>query len=254
MLRQAEISQFKEQGFLIRELLGLEEVRALAAALDEIERERRTEDPALTFAGSFLTEIYDVPKRKGVLSRLVRHPKLLETVVALLGGPVEISAGLMIDKPEVTNWEVGWHQDTSVYSQDIPDNFPGEMRGGLPTFRPLDDTMSKCVTARIAIDVATMERGNLFILPGTHKKNVWPDGAKAFANETGMSCSQPAGSVLYFCPLIMHRAEKNCVPGTRRRVIHLTYRPANLRLPGSDWYPWPHPRPLTPLEDLWSDI
>jgi len=174
-------------------------------------------------------------------------------VTQLLGGLVDVSAGLMLDKPESNNWEMDWHQDTSVYSLEIPPGSPGALRGGLPTFRPLDNTMTFCVTARIAVDMASIEHGNIYVIPETHRENLWPDGGKKFKGQIGVGCSQTPGSVLFYCPLIMHRAEKNQHKGTRRRVIHITYRPTGLKLPYTTWYPWPQPSPLTPVQSLWKE-
>jgi phytanoyl-CoA dioxygenase PhyH len=253
MLRQQDIDQFRDEGFLLHDLLEPEEVNLVRETLETLEQDGATGDPALTFVGRLLTEIFDVPRRAGVLARLVRHPCLLEMTMDLLGGPIQVSAGLMLDKSSGNNWEVNWHQDTSVYSSTIPIDLPGETRGGLPTFRPPDNTMASCVTARIAIDPASIDHGNLFVLPGTHRENLWPDGGKRFHGKRGIGCSQTAGSVLFFCPLIMHRAEKNQYVGSRRRVIHLTYRPAGLRLANSEWFQWPQSNPLRPVQSLWAE-
>src|SRR5579859_432837 len=251
VLQTHEVFQFRQDGFLIHDLLDPREIGFVRDALDSLEHSGARDDPALTFRDQYLFEIHDLPRRPGVLSRLVQHHILLKMVEELLASNVDISAGLMLDKPASNNWEIGWHQDTSVYSTEIPLGATGERRGGLPTFRPLDDTMSKCVVARIAIDNASIEHGNLFVIPGTQHENLWPHGGKRYSGQIGIGLSQSPGSVLFYTPLLMHRAEPNRHPGTRRRVLQLFYRPSNLKLPSGEWYPWPQPSPLVPLDNVW---
>jgi hypothetical protein len=40
---------------------------------------------------------------------------------------------------------------------------------------------------------------------------------------------------------------------TRSRSLHLQYGPDDVKLPGTDTYPWPQGRPLAALESLISE-
>jgi hypothetical protein len=241
------IASFERHGYCVAPLLDGSELAALRASLDAIERQPPEHDPALKLVDAALAEILDVPRR-AAFDGLVRHPKLLEMVTQLLGEPIAIAAGLMLAKPSSADWDIRWHQDTSVYASELPSGLPGELRGGIATFRPLDSTMGRCVLARIAVDPAGNDDGGLFVVPGTHHRLVWPDGASAYEGQEGVAVPQDPGSVLFLCPLLIHRSGRNDSRRSARRVIQLNYRPASLRLPAADWYAWPHPVPLTPAD------
>lgn len=239
-LLPSEVTAFGSNGFLRKPLLTLAEVDSISAQLDDLERCGSAEDHGLTLRAGLLFEIFDVPLRGGALAELIGHERLVRMAEVLLQDSVEIAAGLMLDKPREASWDIDWHQDTSVYCRAIPKGQVGEIRGGLATFRPRDATMGRLLTARIAIDLDTDETGGLRVLPGTHLLgNCGPEGGKRFASERGIPCEQQPGDVLFFNPLLVHRAAHNRV-SARRRVVHLTYRRRDERLPvGGEWMQWP---------------
>ena len=137
-----------------------------------------------------------MPRRGGAATALAGDPALLAMLAGLLGEAPVITAGLLLDKgPGAANWEIGWHQDTSSYCEAIPPGQVGEIRGGLATFRPRDDTMGRLVTARVAVDDDTTEAGGLFVQPGSHRLgNLWPGGGERFTGNPGVAVTQASPS------------------------------------------------------------
>jgi ectoine hydroxylase-related dioxygenase (phytanoyl-CoA dioxygenase family) len=107
------------------------------------------------------------------------------------------------------------------------------------------------VICRIALDGATADNGGLYVLPRSHRENYGGNEniLARFADQKGQIASQPPGSALFYRPLLLHRSEKSR-SDKRRRILHLSFGPADLTLPGAELYPWPQPIPLSPLDDL----
>ncbi|MBI2191264.1 MAG: phytanoyl-CoA dioxygenase family protein [Planctomycetes bacterium] len=252
MLTPEQVHFFRERGYLVVEnVVSPTEVQVLREALGTLERDGDRKDVALSWSGEYLSLIRDVPRRRGPLARLLQHPRLLGLVEQLVGGRVRVTGGLMMDKPPGGDWEIGWHQDSGIYVAQIPPGEPEDIRGGIPVLRTKGLELRRNVSARVALDPATAETGALYVVPGSHRENLGKgDHVKErFASEKGVIAHQLAGSVLFYCPLTLHRSEKMTAPG-RRRILHLQYGPLDLTLPGAELFPWTQPCPLTPLAGL----
>ncbi|MEC9378474.1 MAG: phytanoyl-CoA dioxygenase family protein, partial [Candidatus Latescibacterota bacterium] len=144
-----------------------------------------------------------------------------------------------------------WHQDNGIYVDRIPRGAPQDIRGGLPVYSTLGMEMADNVSCRISLDVAGDSTGGLYVLPGSHRENYGGNDKvkERFGAERGVLAHQEPGSALCYRPLLLHRAEKMVEAG-RRRILHLQYGPDDLRLPGTETYCWPQPRPLSPVDRL----
>lgn len=252
MLVPQQLALFRQQGYLVVDgVLSAAEVEILREAVARLEQEAGRDDPSLKWSREHLTTVLDLPVRPGPLGGVLRYRPVLEVVEQLVGAPVCVAGGLLLDKDPDNNWEIGWHQDTGICVAAIPPGEPEDRRGGRPYFRTKGMELARDVACRIALDPATAERGGLYLLPGSHQANLGPGEQvrQRFAQERGVPVPQSPGSALCYCPLTLHRSEKMTVEG-RRRILHLRYSPMDLKLPGAALHPWPQPCPLTPLDSL----
>jgi hypothetical protein len=95
---------------------------------------------------------------------------------------------------------------------------------------------SRLATAMLFLDDATLENGTLQVLPGSHKRGPWPTRTDRdyFGNfemdpgnvegHTAVAVEVPAGSVVWFGPLLVHKSEPNRSPNERRTLLY-SYQP-----------------------------
>lgn len=252
MLTQEQLKLFHDQGYLIVEnILTQLDVEKSRAALAQLASAPPGAENDGKPSANYLKAIHDLPQRPGLLGVVLRYRPLLQLVEQLVGGPVQTTGGLLIAKGPESNWDIPWHQDTGIYVAAIPPGEPEDIRDGLPVFTTKHLELHRNATCRLALDPALADSGGLYVLPGSHDKNLGQGEnlAKRIAGETGVLAPQPLGSALFYKPLILHRSEKMAVPGFRR-ILHLSYGPMDLCLPGAQIYPWFQPRPLTPVAEL----
>jgi hypothetical protein len=101
------------------------------------------------------------------------------------------------------------------------------------------DDRSRIATAMLFLDDATLENGTLQVLPGSHKRGPWPTRTDSdyFGNfemdptnvegHTPVALEVPAGSVVWFGPLLVHKSEPNRSPHERRTLLY-SYQPHGL--------------------------
>lgn len=236
------IDSYWQQGFCRVGTLDGRLIDSVRRQLDVIGlRSSDGRDPASDVRAGSVFQLYDVPLRPPPLGSLPNHPVVRGATASLLGEDVAVAWGLLLNKgiEEELNWEIPWHQDTSVYCSVKPHGAEGEQRGGFLTFRPADDLMGRLVVARVAIDEETSRSGSLCVAPGSHcLGNRWPDGGRMFEDQAGIPVELRRGDVFLFNPLLMHRAERNEARG-QRRVVHIYYRPISMALPnGAEWIDW----------------
>ena len=253
MLSNDQVSQFHDEGYvLIDRVLAAEDVALLIDALETIERTDEPGSGGYGWAGNRVTTIHTIPLQPGPLSRVVSYGPLVRIVEQLVGAPVRVTGGLLMDKDPNHNWGIGWHQDNGIYVDRIPHGEPNDVRGGLPVLSTKAMELARNVTCRLAIDPSTPENGGLYVLPRSHRTNLHgPDKPfDRFAGERGIAVRQAPGSLLCYAPLLLHRSEKSESPTSRRRVLHLQYGPADLALPGTNCYNFPQPVPLQACDTL----
>jgi len=99
------------------------------------------------------------------------------------------------------------------------------------------DDRTRVCTAMLFLDDATLENGTLQVLPGSHQRGPWPTrtDSDAFGNlemdpknvegHTPVALEVPAGSVVWFGPLLVHKSEPNRSDKDRRALLY-SYQPA----------------------------
>jgi hypothetical protein len=121
-------------------VLSPEEARACRARLEAFEAERGgpLPDELRHRAHVFLAW----------LDELVRHPRILDAVEAILGGNLLVWSSTLFIKEGRDGTHVPWHQDSRAYGARAPD----------------------VVTAWVALTDSTPENGALQVIPGSHRQ------------------------------------------------------------------------------------
>lgn len=139
---------------------------------------------------------------------LLRDPRLLGPVVAVLGDGVQLLQSLALVKPPEIGIPKAWHQDTPY--------FP---------ISPATET----VGLWIALDDATLDNGCMQVVPGSHRQGILPHVqgttgwmldpvAAARAQAAAVALPIAAGSALLFDANLLHFTDANRSPRRRRAV------------------------------------
>jgi hypothetical protein len=225
--RDERVEFFKREGFLI--LRGV----LVQAELDELDREirRLAENHATTrrIREGFDLEPIQDPNQKiptfrkiGGISELspafdalMRHPKIMDMLSAVMGPRIELYRDVVMMKPKRVGREKPWHQD-SVY-------WP---------WNPMD-----LCSAMTALDEALPENGCLQIIPRTHWKEIQHYGEELQIDIDEQMQAQTyyvpmqAGDTLLFHSLLLHASEPNFSEQDRRVVI-FSYKTPGLKFVG----------------------
>jgi ectoine hydroxylase-related dioxygenase (phytanoyl-CoA dioxygenase family) len=96
---------------------------------------------------------------------------------------------------------------------------------------------TRVVTAMLFLDDSTLENGTLQVLPGSHARGPWPTrtDSDAFGNlemdptevegHTPVALEVPAGSVVFFGALLVHKSDPNRSDKARRALLY-SYQPS----------------------------
>ena len=166
-LRQADINQFKEQGFLpYNDMLTPLEVKALHQRLEDIGNEVvafppkyveiepkvvRGEEETDPVRFNNVRKIWNLTKHDPLFMELARHPKILEAVRSLIGQDLKIYVDQTLCKPPRLGSAKPPHQDSAYWTTIDPPHL---------------------VICWIALDEATEENGCMRFISGSHKLGV----------------------------------------------------------------------------------
>jgi len=255
-----QVSHFREQGWVLRAgLLAPDEVGALRAEVPGILEQERPENlrekNGRAVRSALSCHLYNEAFR-----RLIRHPRLLEPAVQLLGGPVYVHQ-FKINPKAAHDGEIWhWHQDFRNWHVD----------DGMPE--------PQVMNAVIFLDDVNEFNGPMMFIPGTHKLGLIqstvepeqpsaaygrlaPDAARAYEDarvdawvaKHGLAAPKgPAGSVLFFDPCIVHASGPNLSPWSRNLALATYNRVSNaIRRPTRA--PFVALQDFTPLAPLGDD-
>ncbi len=247
-LTSQELGQLEEEGYLFfPDRFSAEEVRVLRAAAADVygmEREEVWRESSGVPRTAFAAHTYHEAFR-----RLGRHPRLLEPVEQIIGGPLymhqfKVNAKVPFDG-EI--WQ--WHQDFGVWHRD--DEMPEPRAMNIALF--LDDV--------------TAANGPLLLLPGSHRLGVieashdteetsyplWTLGRETITKiaERGgcVAPTGPAGSMLMFSSLLVHASPPNISP-LDRSIVYLSLCHVDNHIRRFQRPEWIAHRDFTPVEAL----
>jgi ectoine hydroxylase-related dioxygenase (phytanoyl-CoA dioxygenase family) len=231
-MSDSQREQFEQDGFIIlRNVLTSDEVSFYAGVLDRVYAEKEASG-GLAADGSLhlLSAVTSAPELRG----LIDHPGAFPLVWSMLGwnahiyhSHLDVHPGIKIQKP--FRWE--WHQDGGRQNREIESD---------PRPR---------LSVKLAYwlsDVTETGRGNLMVIPGSHKTNWLPGPPNRTtewpAPEGAIEVQVGAGDVVFFDRRIWHARSNNYSDVTRKVVfLGYTYRWIAIRdevahLPQEPWW------------------
>jgi ectoine hydroxylase-related dioxygenase (phytanoyl-CoA dioxygenase family) len=199
------IDEIADRGFSILEgVLSSDECRAWSEKVDRLNRlqidkfgERRLAE--LNEIGTIRGMMRDDPE----LLSLVRHPATWPIVEAVVGSTaiLHLQNGIVVEPREE-------HHQT-FFHRDFAKDFVADKVLSLNAFFILDDF--------------TPETGATWLVPGTHRSSTFPE--LRWLEENALQVEAPAGSVMMFDSLLIHRAGSNRSTAPRRAINHQYTRP-----------------------------
>lgn len=251
-LSEQQTNDFDEQGYVfLPGAFSPDEVAAMrgevpgifAQQREEVWREKDGKAVRTAFAAHTYNEAF---------RRLAAHPRMVEPVMQLLGGPVYIHQ-FKINGKEAFDGDVWqWHQDYGTWARD----------DGMPEARAMN--------IAVFLDEVTEFNGPLMFIPKSHKRGVIEAGhdlattsyplwtldretVARLAEEGGIVAPKgPAGSLLMFHSTLVHASPPNISPWGRVIVyVSLCHVDNHIRqFKRPDWVAH---RDFTPIEPLADD-
>jgi len=173
------------------------------------------------------------------IRHLANSAPLLPIAKEILGENAKPVRSVFFDKVPDANWNVAWHQDTSIALKskyEISGFGPWSEKQGVIHVEPPVEYLANTLTLRVHLDIADRETGVLRVIPATHLAGRIP--SKEIMDIVGHSevveCNANPGDILLMCPLLFHSSRKAVNP-SHRRIIHIEYSAMNLPAP-LEWY------------------
>ena len=250
-LTDSELQQFDEKGYLFfpgkfspeeAALLKQEAERVYAMEREEVWRE--SSGVART---AFAAHLYNEGFR-----RLGSHPRLIDPVMQVLGGPVYMHQYKVNAKAAFDGDVWQWHQDYGTWKRD--DEMPEPRAMNIAVF--LDDV--------------TAANGPLLFIPGSHRQGIVEAGhdlattsyplwtldretVTRLAEEGGcVAPTGPAGSMLMFSSLLVHASPPNISP-FGRTIVYLSLCHVENHIRAFNRAEWIAHRDFTPIAPLADD-
>jgi ectoine hydroxylase len=250
-LSDAELQQYRQQGYLffpnrfsVPEVAVLANAAAEVYALDRDEVWRESSGaPRTAFAAHTYNEAF---------RRLGAHPRLIEPVMQILGGPVYMHQYKVNAKAAFDGEVWQWHQDYGTWQRD--DAMPEPRAMNIAVF----------------VDDVTAANGPLVFIPGSHRKGVqeaghdlestsyplWTldrDTVTALAKEGGLAVpTGDAGGMIMFHGNLVHASPPNISP-FGRVIVYLSLCHVDNHIRRFKRAEWIAHRDFTPIEPLADD-
>lgn len=159
-----------------------------------------------------------IAERDEKVAAFCRDSRFVDITTALLGPDVNLYWNQTVFKHPEGDRIFPWHQDDA--------------------YTPVDP--APYLTLWLAISDATLENGCISVLPGSHKGGLVPHQESPIGwvghphdhEDQGIAVPVPAGSVICFWSLTMHKSGPNRSKGTRKAYV-IQYAPKGLKLVSS---------------------
>jgi hypothetical protein len=216
MQTAATFQQFDDAGFeVIPDLLGAEEVRAIAAALAG----RRGVGERDLLGQAWCAD----------LARRLRADARVAHALPHTHAAVQCTS---FEKSVDRNWLVPVHQDLAIPVAariDHPALGGWSNKDGTWFVQPPAQVLEQLVALRLHVDDCGVDDGPLKVVAATHRQGRIDDArAIALRDARGtVACPVPRGGAMLMRPLLLHASSK--ATGTsRRRVLHFVFGPSEL--------------------------
>jgi len=146
MLSQAQITQFREDGFLvINGVFTPREVEALRAAADDPAVRKSLKERG---ADEHIVHLLEITAKHEAFKELARDPRITKFIAPLLGDDIQLQHSKLATKPSKKGaGAFGWHQDYAYFPH----------------------TNYDLVAVMVMLDDATPENGGMYAVKGSHK-------------------------------------------------------------------------------------
>ena len=177
--------------------------------------------------------------RVAAVRQLATSEPLLGIARQVLGDAARPVRSLYFDKLPQANWNVAWHQDTSiaVRQRAALEGFgPWSVKQGVDHVEPPLHYLSDMLTLRLHLDPARSDNGALRVVAGSHADGRLGSAALLARVADGplQDCEAGPGDLLLMNPLLLHSSRKAVRP-SHRRVVHIEYSALDLP-PPLQWY------------------
>ncbi len=250
-LSGAQLEEFDRSGYLfLPNAFGADEVRVLKAAAIEVYALARDEvwrEKSGVARTAFAAHTYNEAFR-----RLGRHPRLIEPVMQILGGPVYMHQYKVNAKAAFDGDVWQWHQDYGTWARD--DEMPEP----------------RAMNVAVFLDDVTAANGPLIFLPGSHRHGVVEAGhdlettsyplwtldrdtvSKLYREGGCVAPTGDAGSMLMFSSLLVHASPPNISP-MDRTIVYLSLCHVDNHIRAFNRPEWVAHRDFRPIEALADD-
>ena len=251
-LTKEQIEQFDTEGWvLLPDQFSQEEIDVLNDELPKIFAMRR-EEVWREKDGQAVRTAFAVHTYNEAFSYLGRHPRLIEPVMQLLGGPVYMHQYKINGKAAFSGDVWQWHQDYGTWARD--DRMP----------------QPRAMNIALFIDEVTEFNGPLYLIPRSHKQGVIEAGhdtlttsyplwtldketVSRLANEGGIVAPKgKPGAVLLFHSNMVHASAPNISPWGRV-IVYLSLCHVDNHIQKFKRPEWIAHRNFTPIEPLDDD-
>lgn len=213
-LTNEQLRRFDEDGFLIIPgVFSNAEIDVLRAQVPALLAEDRPENPREAGTRS-VRNLLSLHRRNEMYARLVRHPRLVEPALQILGTELYPQQVKINPKNGFEGAGFDWHYDFATHHK----------RDGVP--EPL------ALNLHVLLDDVTEFNGPLIFVPGSHKRDIplqrsvdgqkwelWTvprDAVARLVHELGMVAAKgPRGTVLIFGDRMLHVSAQNVSPHPR---------------------------------------
>jgi len=174
--------------------------------------------------------VKNVPKLKEYLF----NKKLLTLMPELFSANYFLTKAIYFDKPNKSNWFVGYHQDLSISVDQKTDskiyvNWV-DRKEGVYGVQPPIHILEDSITVRIHLDDTDKNNGALRVIPKSHKKGILRLDSTKIDQNIEQVCEVKRGGIMLMKPLLLH-ASNRTTNGKQRRVIHLEFSKHKLASP-----------------------
>ena len=251
-LTQAQMAEFGEEGYVfLPDLFSRAEIAVLNAEVPGIFAQRR-EEVWREKDGKAVRTAFAVQTYNQAFARLGRHPRLVEPVKQILGGPVYMHQ-FKVNGKEAFDGDVWqWHQDYGTWARD--------------------DLMPEARAMNVAVFLEDVNEfnGALMFIPRSHKGGVLEAGHDLLTTsyplwtldkatitrlvaEGGLAAPKgPAGSMLLFHGNLVHASPGNISPWNRT-IVYLSLCHVDNHIRRFKRPEWIAHRDFAPIEPLAED-
>lgn len=165
-----------------------------------------------------------------ISSKTIRN--IVEPILGELARPVR---AIFFDKTPLANWNVAWHQDTTIAvngKYDLKGFGPWSEKAGVVHVEPPASILEQLLTLRIHLDVTDDNNGALRVIPGSHRQGriLSEKILHIVENQLAIQCTAEPGDILLMRPLLLHSSRKSKMP-EHRRIIHVEFSSVELPSP-----------------------